>query len=187
MSDSNNNIILLYNDVKKPIKIPETFSDLEITFLREFNIEKNGKIFIYSYIDEDEENVLIDNEYNFIQAIKIIKKKSEPIIEVQEDRGPKLEMPNENEYKNSKEENKGSQGNDDIDLDPSVSLSIKKESSEKIEKENKSLDPLTSGTVFTKQKKNEDDKENKDLDPLTSGTIFTKPKKEQDVIIEDND
>ena len=50
-------------------------------------------------------------------------------------------------------------------------MSIKKESSEKIEEENKSLDPLTSGTVFSKQKKNEDDKENKDLDPLTSGTI----------------
>ena len=153
MSDSNNNIILLYNDVKKPIKIPETFSDLEITFLREFNIEKNGKIFIFSYNDEDDENVFIDKEYNFYQAIETIKKKSEPIIEVQEDRGSKLEMPNKNEYKNSKEENKGSQGNDDIDLDPSVSLSIKKESSEKIEEENKDLDPLTSGIVFTKLKK----------------------------------
>ena len=80
MSDSNNNIILLYNDVKKPIKIPETFSDLEITFLREFNIEKNGKTFIYSYIDEDDENVFIDKEYYFNQVIETIKKKSEPII-----------------------------------------------------------------------------------------------------------
>ena len=80
MSDSNNNIILLYNNVKKPIKIPETFSDLEITFLREFNIEKNGKTFIYSYIDEDDENVFIDKEYYFNQVIETIKKKSEPII-----------------------------------------------------------------------------------------------------------
>ena len=187
MSDSNNNIILLYNNVKKPIKIPETFSDLEITFLKEFNIEKNDKTFIYSYSDDDDENVFIDKEFNFNQAIESIKKKSEPIIEVQEDRGSKLEMPNENEYKNSIEENKGSQGNDDIDLDPSISLSIKKDSSEKIEEENKSLDPLTSGTVFIKPKKNEEDKQNKDLDSLTSGTVFTKPKKEQDVIIEDND
>ena len=40
MSDTNNNIILLYKDVKKSIKIPVTISDLEVAFLKEFN-EKN--------------------------------------------------------------------------------------------------------------------------------------------------
>ena len=74
MSDTNNNIILLYKDVKKSIKIPVTISDLEVAFLREFNENKTDKNFIYSYNEEDDENVFID-DINFDQAIEFVKKK----------------------------------------------------------------------------------------------------------------
>ena len=186
MSDKNNNIILLYDGVKKSINIPESISDLEAAFLKEFNEDKTDKNFIYSYSDEDDENVFID-EINYSESIEFVKKKSEPIIEVQIDRQSKLEIPNTNEEKNNTETNKEEvkeEEKDNIDLSPSISMSIRNDITENVEEKDKSLDPLTSGTIFKKEKKkDEDDNQNQELDPLTSGTIFKKKEKKE---VDDN-
>ena len=51
-----NDIILNYKEIKKPIKIPENFSQLENLFLMLFNEDKN-KNFYFSYISKIDKNI----------------------------------------------------------------------------------------------------------------------------------
>ena len=55
-----NDIIVNYKGIKKPIKIPENFSQLENLFLMLFNEDKN-KNFSFSYISK------IDKNTNFLK------------------------------------------------------------------------------------------------------------------------
>ena len=73
----NNKVILVYNGIEKIVKIPQTYSELEDIFLREFKEDKNKK-FSFSYM----ENIAKNNDNDFSKLIQEIKKKSKPIINV---------------------------------------------------------------------------------------------------------
>ena len=73
-------IFLLYNGQKKKIKAPETMSDLQSEFLKEFYEDKN-KEFKYVYNDKGEE-IDIEKCSNFNEIIDSIKSMEEPIIKI---------------------------------------------------------------------------------------------------------
>ena len=65
----NNKVILVYNGIEKIVKIPQTYSELEDIFLREFKEDKNKK-FSFSYM----ENIAKNNDNDFSKLIQEIKK-----------------------------------------------------------------------------------------------------------------
>jgi len=69
------NISLIYNNIKRNIKIPNNYLELQNLFLKEFNENKNNK-FSFSYIS------YIDKESDFTNIMKQIKEKSNSLIYV---------------------------------------------------------------------------------------------------------
>ena len=65
----NNKVILVYNGTEKIVKIPQSYSELEDIFLREFKEDKNKK-FSFSYM----ENIAKNNDNDFSKLIQEIKK-----------------------------------------------------------------------------------------------------------------
>ena len=73
-------ISLVYNSIKKEIKIPKDYSNLLKSFLDIFNEDKN-KIFVFYYNDEEKGPIVIDNK-NFQTSLNIIKEKDNLTINV---------------------------------------------------------------------------------------------------------
>ena len=105
-----NNISLIYNNIKRNIKTPKNYSDLQSIFIKEFN-EDTNKIFYFSYLS------FIDKESDFSKIMNQIKEQSNSSIYVffiEEDLNNKmqrnlnineekeiiLKSPKEKEYKN---------------------------------------------------------------------------------------
>ena len=76
---SEEKIILSYNNIKKEIKVPETFPDLEEIFTKEFN-EKITNNFRFYYLDEDQDQIDIDNDSNYSEGLNEIKNQNNPTI-----------------------------------------------------------------------------------------------------------
>ena len=179
---------LVYNEKRKKVKIPNTFEELEKIFKTEFS-ENDVNTFNFQYIDSDEDEILLDKD-NYNASINDIKQITDHLITIN---------------KNDKENNV---------VFKSINYEIEGEEEEEEEKKNEisPLDPLKSGTNFSKLKKKEinktekkenekpdneikeSDEENKSinieedgeekqeipqLDPLKSGTNFSKMKKKE--------
>lgn len=132
-------IFLLYNGQKKEIKTPDSMSDLQSEFLKQFYEDKN-KEFIYFYTDKGED-IDIERCSNFSEIIESIKKMEEPIIKIKK-------------------------------KEASFNLKVGEERIEKDENNSDELDPVRSGQVFSKPKKEE---EKIKSEPNTSETIHNKP------------
>ena len=82
MSEKKDYITLSYDDEEKIIDIPKSFSDLKDIFCLKFE-EELSKNYKFSYMDEDDEESIKEN--NFDEAIEIIKRNDKRIIYVNDD------------------------------------------------------------------------------------------------------
>ena len=115
------NIILSYNDMKKTIKIPKDYEELEKIFIKEFNENDKFK-FYFQYIDNDGDPINLDLD-GYEGSIKDIKTLEERIIIItREDKDDK---------KGNKEEDEKVEQNEKNDIEDKES-----ESSERNKKEN---------------------------------------------------
>ena len=92
---STDNIFLLYKEVEKQVKKPESFEELSTIFLKEFNEDKN-KEFFYMFIDEENDEIQINNDDDIKSNFNENRKNSKITIKIEE----------KNEGKKSKKENK---------------------------------------------------------------------------------
>ena len=73
MSDSDS-LTLKYKDIEKKIPLPKSYEILKSYFIKEFNEDEKNN-FIFSYLDEDNDDIIIDehnNEFEIRQAIGFI-------------------------------------------------------------------------------------------------------------------
>ena len=85
MSDK---IFLNYNNETKTINMPNNFSELQESFIKEFNEDK-FKDFTYSYINEEKEVILdISSENSFNQMLNNLSGGNNILINVKEKDSP---------------------------------------------------------------------------------------------------
>ena len=142
---STDNIFLLYKEVEKQVKKPESFNELSTIFLKEFNEDKN-KEFFYIFLDEENDEIQINNDDDIKSNFNENRKNSKITIKIEE--------------------------KNDLNLSKSLSKSLNKSLSETQEKpifeekkEEKNEDRLE------EEKENE---EQLIREPLSSGQIFKK-------------
>ena len=76
------NITLSYNNIEVKIKIPETFPELQEIFIEKFHKDKK-KHFRFYYLDDEEDEIDIDNDSNYIYSLNELKQQRNPIIKVE--------------------------------------------------------------------------------------------------------
>ena len=78
-------LILVYNNNKKEIEIPEDYSEFLNIFLKEFNEDKN-KTFEFTVADEDGSDQYIEDDGTFKDVIEEIDENASITINIKEDK-----------------------------------------------------------------------------------------------------